>query len=538
MSEPSYTPPSPNSQTGANRWRWGMICVATGLVLIVRPAGTASFAPWIILYIAALGVSANLALSAFLGRKVDRVWHSYAACFVDVLLMGGIVVYLGPHGSIIVMGFAVLPHAFRPTSRLAFVSLASSLVVYAAALGLNGVIVDGSSNVLVAVTPRILLETGLFTGFVAILILRNRNTFRRFDKLRSLLEDEASLSVKECETDRDILGKLEQSLGVFLESASSSLAAVSNTAEGIAAAARTTEASAATLADRTEAAIAAAQKVEGDFKTLESLLDSAKREGEETLQNATARQTRDKSAKSRLKKLVDSTESGTKKIGKTADDISAIGAEIREASEQVEHLGGLARQIASSAISIAKVARHTHVLALNAAIEAARAKEHGREFAVVADQVRSLAGEASKSARAVGELVDELENGIQLAARAMANGEHKLTEMSVVANEARSNISELGSDVEATGELVVDVDEETQSRVELAHSLSAHLSELASMREGWTSGVEGTLETLQSQKSALEAIQQECKQILTLTHGLNGDARSRSQTTSASTEEE
>jgi methyl-accepting chemotaxis protein len=76
-------------------------------------------------------------------------------------------------------------------------------------------------------------------------------------------------------------------------------------------------------------------------------------------------------------------------------------------------LEAVAKQIDNRAQQLLKVARQTHVLALNAAIEAAREDEHGRGFAVIAEQVRELAEDARRSAREVADLIGQMLSRVQ-----------------------------------------------------------------------------------------------------------------------------
>jgi methyl-accepting chemotaxis protein len=103
--------------------------------------------------------------------------------------------------------------------------------------------------------------------------------------------------------------------------------------------------------------------------------------------------------------------SGRQTVSGTIDDIDKLASEIEATAKAVGNLETHSRNISSVIDVIRGIAEQTNLLALNAAIEAARAGEQGRGFAVVADEVRTLASRTQKSTQEIQELISQLQNG-------------------------------------------------------------------------------------------------------------------------------
>ncbi|OIN12393.1 HAMP domain-containing methyl-accepting chemotaxis protein [Oceanisphaera psychrotolerans] len=175
---------------------------------------------------------------------------------------------------------------------------------------------------------------------------------------------------------------------------------------------------------------------------------------------------------------------GDHKVGLTISQINSLADEIRHSLETIHQLESESLNIGSILDVIKGVAEQTNLLALNAAIEAARAGEHGRGFAVVADEVRALAKRTQQATAQIEALIQGLQSKAQESVIMMDRSTTMASETVAVANEAGasihaitrsvSDIQQMNSQIATASEQQSSVAEEINRSVFSIREVSEH----------------------------------------------------------------
>ena len=148
---------------------------------------------------------------------------------------------------------------------------------------------------------------------------------------------------------------------------------------------------------------------------------------------------------SKLRDLSTGSEAGMSSANSVISEVSELIDEVVHASSVIKKLEEDSSNIGTVLILIRDIAEQTNLLALNAAIEAARAGEHGRGFAVVADEVRILAGKTQQATTEIQTIIEELQQRARNAVQVMESGQERVSstqEQAGKVNEVFSTINE------------------------------------------------------------------------------------------------
>jgi methyl-accepting chemotaxis protein len=155
---------------------------------------------------------------------------------------------------------------------------------------------------------------------------------------------------------------------------------------------------------------------------------------------------------------------GLTEVDKTLQEIGQADEQMQLSSQKVSDLHAESMNIGAILEVIQGVTEQTNLLALNAAIEAARAGEQGRGFAVVADEVRTLAQRTQESASQINDLITSLQRGAKDALESIKESHGTVSQASTQAQQASQNLHVINQHIQdlnqANSQIAISVDEQ------------------------------------------------------------------------------
>ncbi|GAB58872.1 methyl-accepting chemotaxis protein [Rheinheimera nanhaiensis] len=175
--------------------------------------------------------------------------------------------------------------------------------------------------------------------------------------------------------------------------------------------------------------------------------------------------------------------------------ILQLSHEVEQASEVINKLHKDSASIGSILDVIRGIAEQTNLLALNAAIEAARAGEQGRGFAVVADEVRSLASKTQASTQEIQAMIQVLQSGAHAAVEAMNKGKKQAENCVAKTEVATKALDSITHAVHLAHDMSTQISDSAQEQNQVSHEISKLLESIVAIAEETASGAEQTSES-------------------------------------------
>jgi methyl-accepting chemotaxis protein len=183
---------------------------------------------------------------------------------------------------------------------------------------------------------------------------------------------------------------------------------------------------------------------------------------------------------------------GSRVVRETINSIERLAGEVRKGAEVIIRLEDHSNNIGAVLDVIKGIAEQTNLLALNAAIEAARAGEQGRGFAVVADEVRTLAQRTQKSTQEIQQMIEKLQQGAREAVQVMEHGRSQAETSVAQAAQAGRSLDSIRSAVSTIHDMSTQIASAAEEQSSVAEEINRNIVNIGQIVEQSAGGAAQT----------------------------------------------
>lgn len=305
---------------------------------------------------------------------------------------------------------------------------------------------------------------------------------------------------------KDEVGELSVSLNKMIDTLRTTISTIYNSANQVADAAEELSASSeqsikttAQISHLSQKSYSATEQQLSKFLELVEVIEKLSNDIRQVHENGKAMGDLSKTAKT-------AAEQGHTGMTTVVSEMNMISNSVGETSKIIHGLGEKSSEIENIVKLISNIAEQTNLLALNAAIEAARAGEHGKGFAVVADEVRKLAEGSKNSANSVREVLAEIQHETEAAVHSMENGLSKVQSGINSTHQVKGTFQTISTSISQLSEKVAEVSQDVGDMNKLNKKVGRFVEEVKELAETNTLSTQESLATSQEQLATAEEI--------------------------------
>ncbi|MCA9292303.1 MAG: methyl-accepting chemotaxis protein [Phycisphaerales bacterium] len=316
------------------------------------------------------------------------------------------------------------------------------------------------------ISSGLMFSAPLFIGSVVLFIFVLRWVFQKpmaalTARVRDIAEGEGDLTQRVDVKSGDELGTLGKYFNLFITKVHDVILEVVGSAEGVAAASTQIAASGEEMASGMQRQSSQVAQISSAVEEMSASVNEVARKSNETATESRA--------------SGDAAAEGGQIVRQTIEGMNAINDAVASSAQSVQELGKRGEQIGEIITVINDIADQTNLLALNAAIEAARAGEHGRGFAVVADEVRKLADRTTKATEEIAQSIKAIQQETVDAVQRMEAGTSHVKQGVDRATKAGESLDQIVHSARQVAGMVNEIaaaaEEQSQASSEISRSI-------------------------------------------------------------------
>ncbi|MBU2887280.1 methyl-accepting chemotaxis protein [Gilvimarinus agarilyticus] len=284
------------------------------------------------------------------------------------------------------------------------------------------------------------------------------------DRIQNIAEGDGDLTIRIDVDSRDELGELSGHVNRFMEKLQNLIGRIRSTTEDVALSANDMQAVSAQSQQAADEQVQAITMVVAAVNELTVAIQEVAQNTNDTADSS--------------KNAAEVTSNGQERIRVAVDRVQELSNRINDTAQVMTRLDEEAKNVNSVIDVIKGVAEQTNLLALNAAIEAARAGEQGRGFAVVADEVRTLASRTQQSTEDIQQMLVQLQNGVQSAVEAMNLSNDMTGEAVQAANEGGESLANINDAVGSITNMAIQIATAAEEQSSVTAEIDKNLVEI------------------------------------------------------------
>ncbi|KGR79676.1 methyl-accepting chemotaxis protein [Ureibacillus sinduriensis] len=223
--------------------------------------------------------------------------------------------------------------------------------------------------------------------------------------------------------------------------------------------------------------------------------------------------------------VLDVTKNGGQLMEKSVHQMAVIDQIVKDAVQKVKGLDTQTQEISKLVAVINTIAEQTNLLALNAAIEAARAGEHGKGFAVVADEVRKLAEQVSESISDITNIVSNIQLESTAVAESLQIGYHEVEKGTNQIQTTGESFTVIYQSIKQMSQNIETITSNLTGMTVQSRKMNDVIEGIAAVSEESVAGVEETAASTEQTSSSMEEVARSSEELSKLAETLNTQVR-------------